>query len=284
MTTKTVKEDSLAHEKRRSETYFGYARFLKEVLICLFIGLLSFSLISYGIPFMREGRESSATTTRAMAKLEVIIDDSGARLDSILARADSTVAHLDQTALHIQGISDTLDLRLPGFFDSITSTLNTARFSVATLTSSAGTTISSLTALTNDFNKRLNGDFGLMAGITKMASDLNTDVHTVSAAAAKMIGEGTTTIAEIRKFALDPQWAEARTQVVNLLTHADQLTIQAVGTATDIHVITKALADKAPTFFALLEKALKTSSGFQKPILILTILGLITKALAGVVF
>ena len=280
MNEQSTPEDSLSHEKRRSETWLGYGKFALIAQANILAAVLIIVLIFYGLPAMDAWSDSSVKTASSMGKLATLIDQAGPQVQATLANVNATTANVkDGSEQFVQLIA-----RFPSLFDDLQKTLATARQGVDRTTTGIAGTMQEAQSLVRDFNARLNGDFGLLVGLTKLTTELGTDIGTLKTALVGMINEGTTTIKDIRAYLLDPQWAEARAQVVQLLTHADQLAVNAVGITGSTDKIMKSLAEKAPGFFALLEKVMRASQRFQKPILILTVLGLLTKALAGVVF
>ena len=277
-------EDSLAHEKRRSETWAGYATFANKVLLGMLLIVLLISLIFYGIPALDKGYDSSEATANGMGKLAEYIEKAGPEILAAAQNVNATTGNVNEGSAQFKQLMTLLAQKFPLFFTELQKTLATSRDGIDRTTKGAAGMLWQGEKTIAQLNDRLNGDFGLVVGLTRLTGDLRTNVNTASAAATRLINEGTTTVTELRAFLLNPEWAEARKQVVSLLTHSDQLVVQAVGVAANTNTIMTALAEKAPAFFALLEKVMKTSAGYQKPILILTLLGLLTKALQGVIF
>ncbi|MGA9771446.1 MAG: hypothetical protein WBV94_20605 [Blastocatellia bacterium] len=277
-------EDSLTHEKRRSETWAGYATFANKVLLGLLLIVLLISLIFYGIPALDKGYDSSEATASGMGKLAEYIEKAGPELLSAAQNVNTTSGNVSEGSEQFKRFMTVLTQKFPELFADIHKMTVSAREGIDRTTKGASGMMWQGEQTIAQLNNRLNGDFGLIVGLTQLTGDLRTNVNTATTAATRLINEGTTTVSELRAFLLNPEWAQARSQVIALLTHADQLTVQAVGVATDTHTITTKLAEKAPAFFALLEKVMKTSAGYQKPILILTLLSLLTKALQGVIF
>ena len=279
-----IQEDSLSHEKRRSETWASYGKFALIAQANILAVLLIVALIFYGRPAVNAWSDSSVKTAAGMNKLATLIDEAGPQVQAALQHANSTTEHIDAGAAKFDALMQTLAEKSPALFDSLTGLLNTSRGSIASITTKGTAAADELAGLVKDFNARLNGDFGLMVGLTRLTADLGADVTALKSALVAMINQGATTIQEVRGFLLNQEWADARHQVVELLKHADETAAHTALITGNVNTIFEALAKKAPAFFALLEKVLKTSTGFQKPILILTVLGLLTKALQGMIF